>query len=656
MRKSLLITGIFFVQLMVFGQQKKSDSLKQIIIQIYKLPTDTSQIRQLSYLGYNIREVDSLLSKKLITEALIKSISIKNDDAIANSYRLLGLWHSNFDYKDKAFECHRSSLMAAKKNNHLYLMAGAYFNMGNVKYWKGEYDSCIDYFLKAQEIFDNPKIFEDKTLTNKILDKRKSDLFYNMSAVFNTLKNLPKADEYIDKALAIANKYKNITVIAFYTQQKADNYFENGNVEKALRTRLKYLSELEKGQIPKTYLQGYYHNISQEYFEMNKIDSSEIFAQKSLQTAKEIKIKDGIANSFWQLGRIAMKKKQYAKAEKYFDECRNYYLQSEDPTEKRGYFEVMHQFMFETKRYKEAYQYFKKYSTLNDTILNSERTLQFSEREAKYESEKKDSQIKLQKTTIKQKNIFNYALTVTVFALFIIGFLGYRNYKNKQTIQLQYINKLENEKQIDAAQNMLQGEETERTRLARDLHDGLGGMLSGVKFQLNSMKGNVILSEENAIAFTKSISQLDNAIAEMRRVAHNMMPEALLKFGLNATLKNYCESVSQDVELEISYQSFGMEKRLEQSTEIVIYRVVQELLNNTIKHAKATNINIQLSRNKNIISLTVEDNGKGYDTSITKKNGIGLSNIQHRVDYLNGKMDIKSDEKGTSTHIEFEVV
>ena len=655
MRRSLLITGILFLQLMVFAQQKKSDSLKKIINQIHKLPTDTSQIRRLSYLGYDIREVDSLLSKKLIIEALKKSISIKNNDAIANSYRLLGLWHSSFDHKDKAFECHKLSLVTAKKNNHLYLMAGAYFNMGNVKYWKGEYDSCIDYFLKAQEIFDNPKIFEDKILTKKVLDKKRSDLYYNMSAVFNTLKNLPKADEYIDKALAIAQKYNNRTVIAFYTQQKADNYFENGNVEKALRTRLKYLPELEKGEIAKTYLQGYYHNISQEYFEMNKIDSSRIFAQKSLQTAKEIRIKDGISNSIWQLGRIAMKEKQYAKAEKYFNQCSSYYLQSEDPTEKRSYFEVMHQFMFETKRYKEAYQYFKRYSVLNDTILNSERTLQFSEREAKYESEKKNSQIKLQKTTIQQKNIFNYALTVTIFALFIIGFLGYRNYKNKQTIQLQYINKLETEKQIDATQNMLQGEETERTRLARDLHDGLGGMLSGVKFQLNSMKGNVILSEENAMAFTKSISQLDNAIAEMRRVAHNMMPEALLKFGLNETLKNYCESISEDLELEISYQSFIMDKRLEQTTEIVIYRVVQELLNNTIKHAKATNINIQLSRNKNIISLTVEDNGKGYDTKTAKKSGIGLSNIQHRVDYLNGKMDIKSDPKGTSTHIEFEV-
>ena len=107
-----------------------------------------------------------------------------------------------------------------------------------------------------------------------------------------------------------------------------------------------------------------------------------------------------------------MKKKQYAKAKKYFDECSNYYLKSEDPTEKRGYFEVMHQFMFETKNYKEAYQYFKKYSVLNDTILSSERTDQFSEREAKYESVKKDKNINFYKMKVDSCASFCYIMTV----------------------------------------------------------------------------------------------------------------------------------------------------------------------------------------------------------------------------------------------------
>jgi two-component system, NarL family, sensor kinase len=653
MNKSILI--LCLSHFMIYAQPRRTDSLSIIIAKIHKLPTDTSQVRQLRDLGYDLREIDSTLSKKLLIEALSKCIFLKNNYATANSYRLLGLWYSCFDQKDKALAYQNASLNSAKKSNHLFLMAGAYFNIGNIKYWKGEYDGSIDYFLKAQKIFDNPNIFEDKTVTTRILDKKKSDLFYNMSAVFNTLKNLPKAEEYIEKAIAIATKYKNKTVIAFYTQQKADNYFENGKIDKALRTRLNNLQELENSDVPKTYLQGYYHNIAQEYFELNKIDSAKIYAQKSLKTATEIKIKDGIANAKWQLGSIALKEKKFTLAQKYFDECKLYYLQCEDPTEKRNYFEVMHQFMYQTKKYKEAYLYFQQYSILNDTILNSERTQQFSEREAKYQSVQKDRNILiLTKNKTRQRTLI-YSLIGIVTGLLIFSYLLYRNYTARKRINEQKITQLQQEKQLDAAQNMIQGEEQERTRLARDLHDGLGGMLSGVKFQLNSMKGNVILSEENAGTFTKSISQIDDAIAEMRRVAHNMMPEALLKFGLDETLKSYCESVSQNSELAVSYQSLGMEERLEQTNEIVLYRIVQELLNNTIKHANATKSNIQLTRNENLITLTVEDNGKGYDVSSKKNSGIGLSNINHRVEYLNGKMDVKSDEKGTSTQIEFEI-
>ncbi len=656
MKKSILILILFLTELMIFAQQQQSDSLNRIIAKIYKLPSDSSQVRQLRHLGYDIREIDSTLSKKLLNDALKRSLKLNDNYATANCYRLLGLYYSNFDQIEKALICQNASLNAAKKGKHLYLMAGAYFNIGSIKYYNGEYDSSIDYFLEAQKIFDNPKIFEDKIVTKRLLDKKQSDLFYNMSAVFNTLKNLPKADDYIDKAIAIATKYKNNTVIAYYSQQKADNYFENGKTEKALRTRLKFLPILEKGEIAKTYIQGYYHNISLEYFKLNKIDSAKIYAEKSLKTANEIKIKNGIANAKWQLGTIAMKEKQFAIAEKYFNECKNYYLQSEDPTERRIYFETMHQFMFETKKYKDAYLYFQEYSILNDTILNSERTQQFSEREAKYQSAQKDKNILvLEKEQLKQRTLI-YSLVAIAIGLLGFSYLLYRNYTARKRIIEQKITQLQQEKQLDAAQNMIQGEEQERTRLARDLHDGLGGMLSGVKFQLNSMKGNVILSEENAGTFTKSISQIDNAIAEMRRVAHNMMPEALLKFGLNETLNSYSESVSQNSDLIVTYQSFGMEQRLEQTNEIVIYRIVQELLNNTIKHANATKSNIQLTRNDNLISLTVEDNGKGFDINAIKKNGIGLSNINHRVEYLNGKMDIQSDIKGTSTHIEFEII
>lgn len=168
------------------------------------------------------------------------------------------------------------------------------------------------------------------------------------------------------------------------------------------------------------------------------------------------------------------------------------------------------------------------------------------------------------------------------------------------------------------------------------------------------MSGNVFLSEENARAVNNIIGQLDNSINELRRVSHNMMPEALIKYGLKEALENYCERIDHSGQLNVRLQTYGLERRMEQDTEIVLYRIVQELLTNVIKHAEAKVVLIQLVRETDKISLTVEDNGKGFDINSTlEKKGAGLQNIQARAGYLNGIVDIRtSPGEGTSVTIE----
>ena len=219
-------------------------------------------------------------------------------------------------------------------------------------------------------------------------------------------------------------------------------------------------------------------------------------------------------------------------------------------------------------------------------------------------------------------------------------------------MHLQQISELEKEKKLLAAQSLMKGQEEERSRLARDLHDGVGGLLSGVKLSMSTMKGNVFLSEENARSFENVIAQLDQSITELRRVSHNMMPEALIKYGLKEALENYCDNMNVSGKIKVQLQTYGMEQRMEQSTEIVIYRIVQELLNNVIRHAGAAKVLIQLVREDDRFNLTVEDDGKGFNVKETR-NGAGLANIKARIDYLNGDMDIVSKKgEGTSVHVE----
>jgi signal transduction histidine kinase len=235
----------------------------------------------------------------------------------------------------------------------------------------------------------------------------------------------------------------------------------------------------------------------------------------------------------------------------------------------------------------------------------------------------------------------------------LISFLSYRTYKQNQLLQQQQIVQLQNEKLLLATESILKGQEDERSRLAQDLHDGLGGMLSGVKLTLSAMKGNMILPEESARLFTKAFEQLDSSIGEMRRVAHNMMPEALVKLGLQQALLDYCDGINTSNRLSIKCEFHGLESRLDNSTEIIVYRIVQELLNNIIKHADASNVLVQVIKKDAELDITIEDDGSGFikEEAVAKK-GAGLKNIQSRVDYLKGELDIKSvPGKGTSVHI-----
>jgi two-component system, NarL family, sensor kinase len=231
-----------------------------------------------------------------------------------------------------------------------------------------------------------------------------------------------------------------------------------------------------------------------------------------------------------------------------------------------------------------------------------------------------------------------------IYLVFIAGlFLFIFQYRKRKIIH-------EKEKQILAMDSIIQGQELERSRMAKDLHDGLGGMLSGIKLNLSAMKGNMIVHENDAQLFNKSIVQLDNAIAEMRRVAHNMMPEALLKFGLTEAVQDYCDGINESNLVKLKFTAIGFNQALEKSTEVILYRIIQELSNNAIKHAAAKNIFIQLNKHEQGVTLTVEDDGKGFDIAQLTK-GAGLQNIQSRIDYLKGSMEIHSTPGEGSTFI-----
>jgi len=315
-----------------------------------------------------------------------------------------------------------------------------------------------------------------------------------------------------------------------------------------------------------------------------------------------------------------------------------------------------------------AFDYQKQFIIVSDSMKKEKVERQMHEIETKYQNEKKEKEIlelqksnALQSLSLQKQSTFNYFLVGSIVGLLVMGFLGYRNLRHRQLLakqhdqlQQQRIRELEKDKQLVAVDALLKGQEEERSRMAKDLHDGLGGILSGVKLSLGAMKGNMLLSDENTRLFSRVLDQLDNSITEMRRVAHNMMPEALVKLGLQQAIQDYCDGLNEFVPTPFKVQFHGLGARMHGPTEIVIYRIVQELLNNIVKHAAATDVLVQIMRHDNNLSITVEDNGKGFDVASAQNKGNGLGNVRSRVDYLKGHLDIQSiPGKGTSTHIDF---
>jgi signal transduction histidine kinase len=297
--------------------------------------------------------------------------------------------------------------------------------------------------------------------------------------------------------------------------------------------------------------------------------------------------------------------------------------------------------------------------SLESIVFNDKIVRNTQELEVQYQTKKKEQQLQLQHVSIRQKNIIALVLGGLLFAFAAIIFLGYRNSQQKRKLQQQRIVELETEKQLLATEAVLKGQDEERSRLAKDLHDGLGGMLSGIKFSFTTMKGNLVMTAENALAFERSMDMLDSSIKELRMVAHNLMPESLIKFGLDTALKDFCGSVSNSGIIQLSYHSFGMEEiQVEQTAEINLYRIIQELVNNILKHAAASEAIVQLQVSGNELQITVEDNGKGFDTgAINISNGMGWANIHSRVEYLKGNIVVQAAPgKGTSVNITIPVV
>lgn len=642
MKKLVIILLIILAASCSFAQQVNKDSLLHLLSNAKE---DTNKV--LLYIGigneYELDDFNTAAHYYLLARNLSQKLNYKRGIVkfVANYTALLNVKGAF----DSSLLLNKQAIQISHELNDDLLLAKATANTGNCFSYLGQYDSAAYYYETAKSYFEK--------IGDSYFVARMNDLIQN---VFWKLNQFAKGISYGKEASQYFRTEGKEMELGQALVNLANNYQSLQIVDSALSC---YKEGLAIGQktgfkrLELTCLLG----LGDIYFHRYDAEGMYPFYQKSFALSKEIADVEAEIISGRGMALYYLLKKDFAKAKTYISESIRIADSVDLKIEKVAGIKVMANILFATNDIVGAEKLLDSSQVLENQLTGEEIQNKTLLIEKKFETQKKETQIQLQKAQLRQKNTLNYVFAGTALAILLISLLGYRNYKNKQRLQQTKIDELEKEKQLTATEAVLKGEEQERTRLAKDLHDGLGGMLSGIKFSLSNMKGNLIMTPDNAQAFERSMDMLDSSIKEMRRVAHNMMPEVLVKYGLDTALKEYCQEINNSGVIQTSYHSIDLDNaQMDQTISVTVYRIVQELVNNAIKHAAAKNVLVQahVSEAGKLLTVTVEDDGKGFDPATLKQaSGIGWSNIQNRVDFLKGKIDMQTGEgKGTSVLIE----
>jgi two-component system, NarL family, sensor kinase len=283
---------------------------------------------------------------------------------------------------------------------------------------------------------------------------------------------------------------------------------------------------------------------------------------------------------------------------------------------------------------------YKKMNQLKDSIYTNASSEALAEMQTKYETEKKERTIQEQEFNLKKKNY----LIATISGLLVLGlllayFIHTRNKLKQKAAMTEALFKQEQK----ATEAVIKAEEKERQRIAKDLHDGVGQMMSAAKMNLSAIVNELnFKNHEQQISFERILNLVDDSCREVRSVSHQMMPNLLLKSGLGKAVADFIDKIDRKV-LKVNLHTEGLNERLDENTEIVLYRVLQESVNNVIKHSGATHLDLSILKDQEGISATIEDNGKGFSIAgLSEDSGMGLKNMKARVEYVKGSIEFHS--------------
>ncbi|RPE08104.1 sensor histidine kinase [Chitinophaga lutea] len=548
---------------------------------------------------------------------------------------------------DKALQLYAKSaeLFApfAQKESYVF-QARAWRNSGALYQRKNDLKKMVDLILTksvplAQKAGDNVML---------------GGYYADVGMVFMNERLHAKAAFYLDKALAYYGKAKpplhmELQALLFTT----DNYVYWDSLPRA-KIFLDRAGALLEPYPESEHNLDFSHSAAIYYRTAGNPARSVAYLERGIALAEKLNKRYKLAALRYQQYEAYFEQGKYEAARKTLQQAID-----ETPVSINGnlmlYFKSMSQTYEKMGNLPRAYDWLKKFNTVRDSVYPERLKSELTTIESKYngaEKEKRIIQLQAEQrdALMKAKNqrLMNWLLGIAGLALLTITLLLVIFYRNSRRQARQKLTEMQQQQELQLANAIMEGEERERRRVARDLHDGLGGALSGIRIKLSGHQ-----KEQPAPRLEEVIDQLEDSIGELRRIARNMMPESLLKSGLEAALRDLCESLMNE-HTDIEFQAYGIQADMPTATQANIFRIVQELLSNAIRHAQASKIILQCIQNDRTFLITAEDNGRGFDTAaMSASKGIGLTNIQNRVQYMKGRFDIESaPNEGTIINIE----
>lgn len=638
MRKLLMI-ALLCTPVFVLAQNHAVDSLKKILS---ATKADTTRADLYYQIALELQRMDPAQAQKMIDQSMAIAQKMNFQKGIANIYSFKSIQSSykgEFDsmkvYSEKCIE------IAKKANFPLGIAKGE--NGLGIFYWQtGNFSEAIKNHLSSLAIRE--KLKDSVGIATSL---------GNLALVYFDNQNAKEAERNALLSIEIAKKVNKSNIVISNLQLLANVYGQGGQFDKALARDAEALI-LCKQHNDMRGLSQVYSNMANCYTAMKQYDKGLKYQLEVLKIDEFFGDKKNISDTYMNISAIYAEQKQFKLAIDWMQKGLKYAQESKfKHGEKQGW-GALSNIYEQLGDYKNALAAHQKYQSMSVDLINENSNKQIALMQTKFDTEKKEQKITLlnRENTIQKLSISKQQTTIAIIiglllvAVLVAGLVYNRN-KLKQKALLQ-AEMLRHQDMMTKA--VIDAEEHERKRIGADLHDGVGQLFSAVKMNLNGLFERITLQrEEDRFLAENTLALVDESCKEVRVISHQMMPNMLLRSGIASDLNSFIEKIDAD-SLKIRLETTGFKDRLESNVETMLYRIIQETINNVIKHAQATQLDIILKRDAREITAVIKDNGIGFDTGKTGTfEGIGLKNILTRIEYLRGTIEYDSAPgKGTT--------